>query len=346
MPNAARCCGVATVLPAVTSSDTHDGVRVVRNPALDTTAVAGLVDIWTAVSNAGGAVGFVPPVTTADVRPMAEAAFARVAAGVDDLAVAYVAETPVGLGFLATNEWALHRHWGTIRRLQRDPRWRARGVGGALLTELEAAARDRGLERIVLTVRGGTGREGFYLSHGFVLDARLPGRIKVAEGDVREELVLSKVLTRDAHRAAGPVLAVQRLDGELPLPRYAHDGDAGLDLHARVDVELAPGERAVVPTGVAVAVPVGCVGLVHPRSGLAARHGVGLVNAPGTIDAGYRGEVAVVLVNLDRSAPVRLARGERIAQLVIQRVEAVEVVEVAELDATQRGRGGFGSTGR
>ncbi|MDP8978552.1 MAG: dUTP diphosphatase [Actinomycetota bacterium] len=146
--------------------------------------------------------------------------------------------------------------------------------------------------------------------------------------------------------AGGPDLLVRRLDPDLPVPAYAHPGDAGLDLRARIDVSLAPGARAVVPTGVAVAVPDGHVGLVHPRSGLAARHGVGLVNAPGTVDAGYRGEVRVVLVNLDPREPVTLRRGDRIAQLVVQPVETVRVVEVERLPGTPRGEGGFGSSGR
>jgi dUTP pyrophosphatase len=141
------------------------------------------------------------------------------------------------------------------------------------------------------------------------------------------------------------VLRVRRLDPGLPLPAYAHPGDAGLDLHAAQDVELAPGQRAVVPTGLAVAVPEGYVGLVHPRSGLAARHGLGVVNAPGTIDAGYRGEVKVILVNLDPVEPIRLERGQRIAQLLVQPVERVAVQEVEDLDTSARGHGGFGSTG-
>ncbi|MGH8902872.1 MAG: dUTP diphosphatase [Egibacteraceae bacterium] len=146
--------------------------------------------------------------------------------------------------------------------------------------------------------------------------------------------------------ASGLVLRVRRLDPGLSLPSYAHPGDAGLDLRAREDVRLGPGERAVIPTGVAVAVPAGCVGLVHPRSGLAARHGVALVNAPGTIDACYRGEVKVILVNLDPAEPVHLARGDRIAQLLVQRVETVHVQEVGDLGETARGLGGFGSTGK
>ena len=138
---------------------------------------------------------------------------------------------------------------------------------------------------------------------------------------------------------------VRRLDPELPLPAYAHPGDAGADLVAAVDVELAPGERALVPTGIAIAVPDGYAAFVHPRSGLAVRHGLALVNAPGTIDAGYRGEVQVVLVNLDPRTPVRLRRGDRIAQLVVQPVERADFAEVAELPASARAAAGFGSTG-
>lgn len=139
-------------------------------------------------------------------------------------------------------------------------------------------------------------------------------------------------------------LQVQRLDPALPLPTYAHDGDAGLDLVAATDVELAPGARVAVPTGLVVAVPDGWVGLVHPRSGLAARHGVTVANAPGTIDAGYRGELRVLLVNLG-DAVVRLDRGDRVAQLLLQPVGHARVVEVVGFEATARGVGGFGSTG-
>jgi dUTP pyrophosphatase len=138
---------------------------------------------------------------------------------------------------------------------------------------------------------------------------------------------------------------VQRLDPELPLPSYAHPGDAGADLVTAVDAEIAPGERAVLPTGVAIALPDGYAAFVHPRSGLAARCGVALVNAPGTVDAGYRGEIKVIVVNLDPCEPVRLARGDRIAQLVVQRVERVDFSEVAELPGSARATGGFGSTG-
>lgn len=136
-----------------------------------------------------------------------------------------------------------------------------------------------------------------------------------------------------------------RLDPDLPVPSYAHPGDAGADLMSTVEVTLAPGERAMVPTGVALALPEGYVGLVHPRSGLAARHGISIVNAPGTIDAGYRGEIKVMLVNLDPAESCTLRRGDRIAQLVVQRFERVEFVETDGLDASARGEGGYGSTG-
>lgn len=143
----------------------------------------------------------------------------------------------------------------------------------------------------------------------------------------------------------GLEVLVQRLDPDLPLPRYAHEGDAGADLLTTVDVELAPGERAVVPTGIAIALPVGYAAFVHPRSGLAAKYGVSLVNAPGTIDAGYRGEVKVILVNHDLSEPVRLRRLDRVAQLVVQRVEQVAWRETVALPESVRGEGGHGSTG-
>lgn len=138
---------------------------------------------------------------------------------------------------------------------------------------------------------------------------------------------------------------VRRLDADLPLPRYARPGDAGLDLHARDDVLLRPGERALVGTGLAIALPPGYVGLVHPRSGLAARHGVSIVNAPGTVDSGYRGEVLVNLVNLDPAAEFQVRRGDRIAQLVVQAVATAELVEVAELPPSERGCGGHGASG-
>ena len=142
-----------------------------------------------------------------------------------------------------------------------------------------------------------------------------------------------------------PELPVVRLHDDAVLPSYAHPGDAGLDLTSVAAVTLAPGERAAVPTGLAIAVPAGWVGLVHPRSGLARRHGVTVANAPGTVDAGYRGEVLVLLVNLGDEA-VTLAAGERVAQLLLQRVGTAEVREVETLDDTTRGEGGFGSTGR
>jgi dUTP pyrophosphatase len=138
---------------------------------------------------------------------------------------------------------------------------------------------------------------------------------------------------------------ISMLDDGIEPPSYATEGDAGADLRTAVDVVLGPGERALVPTGVAMALPAGHVGLVHPRSGLAARFGLTVVNAPGTIDAGYRGEIKVCLLNTDRSTAVRLSRGDRIAQLVIQRVEHAVFDVVHELPPSVRGAGGFGSTG-
>ena len=140
-------------------------------------------------------------------------------------------------------------------------------------------------------------------------------------------------------------VAIVRLDPDLPLPSYAHPGDAGADLHTTVDVELAPGERALVPTGISIALPDGFVALVHPRSGLAARHGLSIVNTPGTVDAGYRGEIKVMLINHDLREAVVLRRGDRIAQLVVQRFERARFVEVGVLPESVRGGGGYGSTG-
>lgn len=147
-----------------------------------------------------------------------------------------------------------------------------------------------------------------------------------------------------ASGALGPV-PIRRLDDGLPVPSRAHPGDAGVDLQSTVDIRIDPGERAVVGTGVAVALPHGTVGLVHPRSGLAARTGLSIANTPGTIDAGYRGEIKVCLINHDRHDSIAIARGDRIAQLLVQRVELVDFVEVSDLDETSRGSGGYGSSG-
>jgi dUTP pyrophosphatase len=136
-----------------------------------------------------------------------------------------------------------------------------------------------------------------------------------------------------------------RVDSSVPVPAYAHPDDAGVDLSCTADVVLGPGERAVVGTGVAVALPPGYAGFVHPRSGLAARAGLSVVNAPGTVDSGYRGEIRVCLINHDPRSELRLRRGDRIAQLVVQRVERVRFVEVAALPESARGVGGYGSTG-
>jgi dUTP pyrophosphatase len=142
-------------------------------------------------------------------------------------------------------------------------------------------------------------------------------------------------------------IPIVQLDQDLPLPRYAKLGDAGADLLAATDVVIAPsGGRAMVPTGIAIAIPDGFVGLVHPRSGRAAKHGVTTLNSPGTIDSGYRGQVHVVLINTAPTVPFEVKRGERIAQLVVQRVETAEWDVVGDLDQTERGAGGFGHTGR
>lgn len=150
-------------------------------------------------------------------------------------------------------------------------------------------------------------------------------------------------MTRPPH--AVDVL-VKRLDPDVPLPSYAHPGDAGLDLVTTVDVVLEPGERALLPTGIAIALPEGYAGFVHPRSGLALKHGLSIVNAPGTVDAAYRGELAVTVINLDPREAIHLHRGDRIAQLVVQRVEHAVLHEVESLPGSDRGEGGFGSSGR
>ncbi|BBZ38671.1 hypothetical protein MCNS_17340 [Mycobacterium conspicuum] len=163
--------------------------------------------------------------------------------------------------------------------------------------------------------------------------------------DTRSRVICGPVSTSLASQ-----VNIVRLDPGLPLPSRAHEGDAGVDLFSAEDVQLAPGHRALVRTGVAVAIPFGMVGLVHPRSGLAARVGLSIVNSPGTIDAGYRGEIKVSLINLDPVAPIDVHRGDRIAQLLVQRVELVELVEVSSFDEaglaeTSRGDGGHGSSG-
>lgn len=145
---------------------------------------------------------------------------------------------------------------------------------------------------------------------------------------------------------SGVEVLITRLDPDLPLPRYAKGGDAGADIVSRIDFTIAPGERALIPTGIAIALPDGYVALVHPRSGLAIKHGITMVNSPGTVDAGYRGELQIILINHDKSESVSFKRGDRIAQLVIQKVERAHFIEVEELPGSGRGSGGFGSTGR
>ena len=139
---------------------------------------------------------------------------------------------------------------------------------------------------------------------------------------------------------------IQRLDPDVELPQYARPGDAGLDLRASEDVELAPGKRAMVPTGLAIALPEGYAGFVQPRSGLAAREGLSIVNTPGLIDSGYRGELKIIAINTDNEHTIHIKRGDRMAQLVIQEVPVVHLVEVDELEASERGAAGFGSTGK
>jgi len=139
---------------------------------------------------------------------------------------------------------------------------------------------------------------------------------------------------------------ITRLDPDLPLPRFAKGGDAGADVYSRIDISIAPGERALVPTGISIALPQGFAAFAHPRSGLAIKHGISMVNAPGTIDAGFRGELQIILINHDPKEIFSIKRGDRIAQLVFQRVENPEFVEVQELPGSGRGQEGFGSTGR
>lgn len=138
---------------------------------------------------------------------------------------------------------------------------------------------------------------------------------------------------------------IKRLDPGLPLPRFAKAGDAGADVYSRIDIDIAPGERALIPTGVSIALPSGYATFAHPRSGLAIKHGISMVNAPGTIDAGYRGELQIILINLDIQETFSIKRGDRIAQLIFQKVESPEFVEVEDLPGSGRGTDGFGSTG-
>jgi dUTP pyrophosphatase len=139
---------------------------------------------------------------------------------------------------------------------------------------------------------------------------------------------------------------ITRLDPSVPMPTYSKPGDAGADIATRIDIVLKPGERALVPTGISIALPDGYVALVHPRSGLAIKHGVTMANAPGTVDAGYRGELSCILINHDPTESVTFKKGDRIAQLVIQKVERAVFTEVEHLPGSDRGTGGFGSTGR
>jgi len=141
-------------------------------------------------------------------------------------------------------------------------------------------------------------------------------------------------------------IKLKRLDPSLPLPRCAHQTDAGCDLYSRIDITLRPGERTLIPTGIEIAIPVGYAGFIQPRSGLALKHGISMVNSPGLIDSGYRGEVSVILINQDAKKAFRVRRGDKICQLVIQKVEKPQFQVVDSLDETERGKGGFGSSGQ
>jgi dUTP pyrophosphatase len=170
---------------------------------------------------------------------------------------------------------------------------------------------------------------------------------ELATVETAPDTVIAGSVPEAAAAYGTPTLQVQlkMLDDGLEAPSYAHPGDAGADLRARENVVLEPGERKLVPTGVSIALPDGFVALIHPRSGLATKHGLTIVNAPGTVDAGYRGEISVTLLNTDTRDAIELRRGDRIAQMVIQRVEYAQFVPVNELSESVRGAGGFGSTG-
>ena len=140
-------------------------------------------------------------------------------------------------------------------------------------------------------------------------------------------------------------IKLKQLDPDLPIPKYAHKDDAGCDLYSRLDLILKPGERALMPTGIQIAIPVGYAGFVQPRSGTALTHGISIVNSPGIVDSSYRGEIKVILINLDKKKTVKLKKGEKVCQLTIQKVEKADFELVDDLDKTERGGGGFGSTG-
>ena len=140
-------------------------------------------------------------------------------------------------------------------------------------------------------------------------------------------------------------IKLKKLFSDLPTPGYAYDSDAGCDLYSRVDLEIEPGGRKLVPTGIAVAIPVGYAGFIQPRSGLALKYGIGIVNSPGLIDSGYRGEIAVVMINYDKHKPFKIKKGDKICQLVIQKIETPDIEIVEELDDTERGKAGWGSSG-
>lgn len=352
-------------MPSRQTTPSRSSLRTTVNPRLTDALVDRLVDIWVDVTHEGGAVGFVGRVSRDEVATGVAGFWDRVIDGAVDLVVVEDDQQVVGFGFLVPAEDpAVTSHRAEVQKLMRDPRVSGRGIGAVVLEALEDRAVERGVSLVTLTVRGGTGREAFYVDRGYRQVATLPDWVRI-DGRSTDLLVMAKPVGAGSP-SAGPDdpgtpleeetatvprpddlrLQVTRLDPDLPLPAYARPGDAGLDLFAREDKVLPPGTRCLMPTGLAVAIPDGWVGLVHPRSGLAVRQGLSIVNSPGTIDAGYRGQLMVPLINLDPSVTIRLARGERIAQLLLQRVGHAQLVEVDELPDGVRGGDGFGSTGR
>lgn len=337
-------------------------IRTQVNPPLTDSLIEDVVALWTAAANHGEAVGFAPPVGAEQVARAVAVHWDRVIDGVSDLIVAFDEDVLVGFALLArSQEGPAAAHRGRLETLQRAADHAGTGIGSVLLDAVRAQAESHGIGRLTLTMREGTGAERFYLRNGFRQVARLPDWVRIGGRPIAALVLTADLSVEPGGAAAAPgvaagepvdtpvggvVVPVLRLDPDLPLPRYAQPGDAGLDLHARVHRILPPGTRTVMPTGIAVAIPPGYVGLVHPRSGSAVRDGLSIVNSPGTIDAGYRGEIKVPLINHDPSAKIVLHRGDRVAQLLLQRVEHAVLHEVDTLPDGSRGAEGFGSTGR
>ena len=356
---ALESCPFGSISAAVASSSV--------NPPLTDGLVDTLVRLWVAAAAEGRTVGFDRSATHDSLGHAVAPHWDAVIDGTTDLLVAPDAVTPQGFALLARDTtapaWA---HRGRVDLVLAPGGEDHDDLAEALLAGVEERARQRELDTLaVLLPVGARAMAAPFRARGYAVVARLPRWLRV-EGTPTD----AEVLLRDTAPPSGAVadeppperpagaagaatlgrsgvrLPIRRLDPDLPLPRYARPGDAGLDLHAREDRILPPGTRAVMPTGVAVAIPAGYVGLVHPRSGAAVRSGLSIVNTPGTIDAGYRGELQVPLINLDPSAKIVVRRGDRIAQLLIQRVEHAELEEVEALPDGVRGVDGFGSTGR